>query len=250
MKTCSRCKEEKELSEFYINKYSKGGFRKECKICKNKVQKNWELNNKEKIKEVKKKYHINNKEKIKERSKEYRLNNKEKIKEYRLNNQEYSKEYSKEYRLNNKEKINEKGNIYRLNNKEKAKEYRLNNKEKANKRFRERKLINPLFKLRFNIRNNILSAIKRQGFTKKTKTYQILGCAFEEFKQHLEKQFTEGMTWKNQGEWHLDHIYPVSLAKDEEELIRLNHYTNFQPLWAEDNLKKGNKIIEKQLILI
>ena len=58
------------------------------------------------------------------------------------------------------------------------------------------------------------------------------------------------MNWENAGKWHLDHIYPVSLAKDEEELLKLNHYTNFQPLWAVDNIKKGNKIIEKQLILI
>ena len=59
------------------------------------------------------------------------------------------------------------------------------------------------------------------------------------------------MSWENRQEWHLDHIYPVSLAKSEEELIRLNHYTNFQPLWAKDNLQKGNKIIDnKQLKLI
>ena len=59
------------------------------------------------------------------------------------------------------------------------------------------------------------------------------------------------MNWDNLGEWHLDHIYPVSLSKDEEELIKLNHYTNFQPLWAIDNMIKGNKIIDnKQLKLI
>jgi hypothetical protein len=51
------------------------------------------------------------------------------------------------------------------------------------------------------------------------------------------------MNWQNHGEWHFDHIYPVSLAKNEEELIKLNHYTNFQPLWKKDNLEKRNKII-------
>jgi hypothetical protein len=51
------------------------------------------------------------------------------------------------------------------------------------------------------------------------------------------------MTWENQGQWHLDHIYPISLAKNEQEVIKLNHYTNFQPLWAKDNLTKHNKII-------
>jgi len=53
------------------------------------------------------------------------------------------------------------------------------------------------------------------------------------------------MTWENQGLWHMDHIYPVSRATDEEHLIKLNHYTNFQPLWAEDNIKKSNKIIKQ-----
>jgi hypothetical protein len=51
------------------------------------------------------------------------------------------------------------------------------------------------------------------------------------------------MNWDNRKDWHLDHIYPVSLAKDEQELIKLNHYTNFQPLWAIENMSKGNKII-------
>ena len=190
--------------------------------------------------------------------KEYRLNNKEKAKEYHktytLNNKEVKKKYNNEYYKNNKEKAKQ----YKLNNKEKIneckKQHRLNNKEKINlyyKKYRkEKKITKPLFKLRCDISSNIQKAIKRQGYTKKTKTYEILGCSFEEFKQHLERQFTEGMNWENQGQWHLDHIYPVSLAKDEDELIKLNHYTNFQPLWAFDNLSKGNKIIEKQLTLI
>jgi len=50
------------------------------------------------------------------------------------------------------------------------------------------------------------------------------------------------MSFKNHGEWHLDHIYPVSLAKSEEEIIKLNHYTNFQPLWAKENIRKGNRL--------
>ena len=201
--------------------------------------------------------------------KEYREKNKEKTKEYREKNKEKAKEYHKTYFLNNKYVLKKYNNEYYKNNKEKAKQYRLNNKEKINeckkqyrlnnkeknnlyhKQYRkEKKITEPLFKLRCNISSNICHAIKRQGYTKKTKTYKLLGCTFEHFKHHLEVQFTKGMNWDNIGQWHMDHIYPVSLAKDEDELIRLNHYTNFQPLWAEDNIKKGNKIIEKQLTLI
>ena len=57
------------------------------------------------------------------------------------------------------------------------------------------------------------------------------------------------MTWENQGEWHFDHIIPISSAQTEEEVIKLNHYTNFQPLWAEDNLRKSNKIEPTQIKL-
>ena len=126
------------------------------------------------------------------------------------------------------------------------KEYRENNKEYQKNRMQ----IDTLFKLRCIIRSLISTSIKNKGYTKRSQTYNILGCTYEEFKIHLENQFTKGMSWENQGEWHLDHIYPVSLAKDEEELYKLNHYTNFQPLWAEDNIRKGNNIIEQQLKLL
>jgi len=218
--------------------------------CRKEYNKKYYLKNKEKRKESQKEYALNNKEKIKEKRKEYRLNNKEKInerkKEHYLNNKEKINERNKEYILNNKEKLKEYRKEYYLNNKEKInernKEYRLNNKEKINEYFKQRKKTDPLFKLSGSIRNLIYYSITRQGYSKRSKTYKILGCTFEEFKIHLEKQFTKGMTWENQGEWHLDHIYPVSLAEDEDHLIKLNHYTNFQPLWAIDNLVKGNKL--------
>jgi hypothetical protein len=59
-----------------------------------------------------------------------------------------------------------------------------------------------------------------------------------------EEKFTEGMSWDNKNEWHIDHIIPLSSAQTEEELYKLCHYTNLQPLWAEDNLRKSNKIVE------
>ena len=158
--------------------------------------------------------------------------------------------YQKEYKLKNKEKIAELNKSYSEKNKEKIANYKrqhyLENKEKIKKyrnEWRSNKVkIDSLFKLTNNTRTLIKQSFRRNGYSKNSKTYQILGCTFEEFKQHLEKQFTDGMSWNNIGQWHMDHIYPVSLAKDEDELIKLNHYTNFQPLWAEDNLKKSNKL--------
>jgi hypothetical protein len=126
----------------------------------------------------------------------------------------------------------------------KSKKYRSvkENRQKEHAQKKQRRQTDPLFKLTGNIRSLIKLSIKNQGYSKKSKTHEILGCDFETFKLHLEKQFTDGMNLCNHGKWHLDHIYPVSLARDEQHLIELNHYTNFQPLWAIDNLKKGNKI--------
>jgi hypothetical protein len=73
---------------------------------------------------------------------------------------------------------------------------------------------------------------------------QILGCTIQEFKLHIEFQFKDGMSWDNRGEWHIDHIMPLSMAKTEDELVRLNHYKNLRPLWAHENLTKSDKTPE------
>ena len=139
--------------------------------------------------------------------------------------------------------------LWRKNNIEKVKEQSIKYKIKGYKS--NRKKNDSLFKLKCNISCLIYLSFKKNSHHKNSKTKEILGCSIDYFKIHLQNQFTKGMTWENAGEWHLDHIYPISLAKNEDELIRLNHYTNFQPLWAKENIQKSNKIIDnKQLILI
>ena len=201
MKTCTKCKVEKDLSEFNKSKKGKNGLASTCKSCSRQ-------------------YYIDNKEYLSKKAKQYYIENKEEINKNSI-----------KYYIKNKENI-----------KERNKQYVLDNRKKINDHRKNRILNDPLFKLSCDIRSLINISVKKQGYTKKSKTYNILGCSLKEFKQHLESQFTEGMTWDNQGKWHMDHIYPVSLAKDEQHLIKLNHYTNFQPLWAIDNFKKLNKI--------
>ena len=107
-----------------------------------------------------------------------------------------------------------------------------------------------MFKLKDNLRKRLSSAIKRKGYSKNTKTADTLGCSWEFLKEYLEAQFVDGMNWDNYGEWHIDHIKPLALAKTEEEVYNLNHYTNLQPLWAEDNMRKKDNIDFKQFRLL
>ena len=92
------------------------------------------------------------------------------------------------------------------------------------------------------------------GETKAGHTEELLGCSIEEVRNHLERLFQPGMTWDNWGKygWHIDHIIPVSYFdfSDPEQQYWAFHYTNLQPLWAVDNLRKGNKIKERQLVLL
>lgn len=112
---------------------------------------------------------------------------------------------------------------------------------------KEKRKNDKMFKFINNIRALVGISIRNGGYTKNTKTAKILGCTYEKFKKHIESQFTSDMSWENQGDWHLDHRLPVSAARNKEEIIKLNHYTNFQPLWAKDNLTKSDKYNPKEL---
>lgn len=159
----------------------------------------------------------------KEKNKLWRINNLEKTKKcdkvWRLKNLEYRKKYMKEYRKKNWKDILKKTNEYE----------------------KKRKKDDPIYKLKNLIRKRIHIFLKTKNITKSNKTFEIVGCSPDELKKYLENKFTEGMTWKNQGEWHIDHIIPLSSANTNEKIYELCYYTNLQPLWAEDNLKKGSK---------
>lgn len=115
------------------------------------------------------------------------------------------------------------------------------NRAKHRAASKRRYQLNPIAKLRQNIRALIRSSLKNNGYSKNTKTYAILGCSFDEFKDYIENKFKDGMSWENYGKWEYDHITPVSWAINESEIIKLNHYTNLQPLWREENIAKSNK---------
>lgn len=167
---------------------------------------------------------------------------------YRYDCKECRKNQSSKNYYENPEKKIEYSNNYYYDNIEiikiRKKEYNSRKEVKKNKNIRiaNRKIKDPLFKLGLSISKCIFKKIKLGGYTKKSKTYEYLKCDYETFKEHIESQFIDGMSWDNQGEWHLDHYYPISLAQTEEDMYIFNYYTNFQPLWAEDNLSKSNNV--------
>jgi hypothetical protein len=97
------------------------------------------------------------------------------------------------------------------------------------------------------MRNRIRGALKNYENRNKTHTFEYVGCNLQELREHLEKQFWEGMTWDNQVEWHIDHIRPCASfdLSIEDERHKCFHYTNLQPLWAHDNLSKGSKYCQE-----
>jgi len=203
---------------------------------KQEYQKMWREANKERIKIWRK----TNKAKIKKVTKKYYNKNKEKIlnygKKYNIDNRVILKNQKKEYRAKNKTKISKYNKTY-------LKSY-LKSYEK------KRMLSDPLFKLKKNLRTMICNSLKQKGYLKISKTNEILGCSFEEFKLHLESKFESWMTWNNHGlyngelnyGWDIDHIKPLISATCENDLIQLNHYTNLQPLCSYTNryIKKNN----------
>ena len=215
-------------------------------------------------KENRKAYLEANKEKIAKQSKAYREANKEKIakrmKAYREANREKIKKQAKEYREAKKEKIKERDALYREKNKEKIAEYKKNYQKKNKRKTSKQKLLwlqnklksNPFFRLVHNYRRSCNTAFEAIGQKKNNKSLKLLGLKnWEKFAEHLSEQFYdhpetgEKMTFDNHGfyGWHIDHIIPLDSAKTEEDIIKLCHYTNLQPLWAEENLSKGSKIL-------
>ena len=164
-----------------------------------------------------------------EEDKSKRLLNPEKYKIWYDKTRKERNEHRSEYYQHNKEKILIQNKKYKGVNS-------VNRKKKYDKDI--------LFKLRHRLSCRLREVLKFKTLIKNKTHNEVMGCSSEFLKEYLEKQFTEKMSWENHGfyGWHIDHIVPLSSAKTEE-IYKLCHYTNLQPLWAEDNLKKGDKIL-------
>lgn len=220
MKKCTSCNTEKEIKDFNKRRCN------QCKLC----EKKWKAE-----------YYKKNKEKIAKSSKQYREKNITKLQKRR-----------KKYYLDNKERIDEKNKIYEIQNKEKMKRYRkqyyLDNKKTICRKQKEYLQNNPEAKIKQNLRNRINLVLK--GKIKSGSTIDLLGCKVEFFMQYLESKFSKGMTWDNHSRngWHIDHIIPCANfdLTDPEQQKKCFHYSNLQPLWAVDNLRKSDKVPDSE----
>lgn len=204
IKICLKCRLSKNICDFNNDKNRNDGLQPICKVCNKEYKSEYYSKNKNKILDKSKIYYEQNKEHVIERVKSWGEDNQDKIKEYK-------------------------------------KSYVKNNRDAINKRMSERKKNEPILKLKMLYRSKINKILG----SKREKTFDLIGCSPSQLKEYLEKQFWVGMTWKNHGlfGWHIDHIIPISSAKNDEELKKLCHYTNLQPLWALDNIRKRDNII-------
>jgi ATP-dependent 26S proteasome regulatory subunit len=201
------------------------------------------LKNKEKIKKKSKQHYIDNKDNISQKNKEKYLKNRDntiqKVKNrYEQNKESYLKTQRK-YKEDNKEVLSNKRKTYYVLNKTKI-------SKKNSEYIKNRLKKDVVFKLRKNISSLIREAFKNSKVNKGSKTHQILGCSYDDFKKHIESLWQPWMNWDNYGNpkdgifepnktWDIDHIIPLSTTKTEDDVIRLNHYTNLQPLCSYYN---------------
>jgi hypothetical protein len=203
MKECQNCYITKEYDSFYRDGRSKDGYVNICKNCR-KIT--------DRANYLKKRRRILNKMKA----------------EYEMYKDEYKIKSKLNYKKNKKKYI------------ENATNYRKN-----------RLKLDILYLLKHRYRSLIQYSYKSKSLKKNSKTQDILGCTFEEFKAYLESKFEPWMSWNNKGlyngefnyGWDIDHIIPLSSAKTEEDIIKLNHYTNLQPLCSYTNryIKRNKK---------
>lgn len=232
MKYCYGCKRILALDCFGKNKSNKDNLSYHCRECR-------------------KQYSLIHKKELAEYNKQWALKNKDKLVKYYQDHKEEYAERSKQWRQKNRKKVNELSRQYHQNNPEKRaktmKKWAQNHKEYINNHQRQR-MKNPKFKLNRNITKSIHSSLKARNISKNNRPWEsLVNFTLQELMIRLESLFQDGMIWENQGEWHLDHIKPISLfdfeSMDDPGFKECWALENLQPLWAEDNLRKSNKYI-------
>ena len=230
-KVCSKCKIEKSLDNFHISK--RDGYRSRCKECKKVDDKIWRTKNKEKDLEIKKNWRDSNKEYMVNYYNENKEHLKEYLREYYIENRnDILYNVKKNYNFNRESKIESSKNYYRMV--KDSEEFKEKRRKIANENYKK----NPHVHAHRRILKRHLMLI---GLEKCDRTSNLLGYTSLDLKNHMEKLFKDGMSWDNYGEWHIDHIKPISKFDISDDTSVVNALENLQPLWAFENLSKGGK---------
>lgn len=213
MKQCTKCEEIKDSTKFGKAKHHKDGLTSQCRMCINKRLRDYyngsEYRRKH-VKELMAKKYRENPERIGRRNREWVKNNREKVREIQRNWREANPD-----------------------------------KQKATaKKTKQKRFLLAKNRINRSISEGVRSCLRKSKAGRKWES--IVGYTVNELKRHLESLFTQGMTWSNYGEWHIDHIIPQSFFKfesDEDVEFKMCwRLENLQPLWARENIQKGNKI--------
>lgn len=208
VKTCSSCKIEQTIMNFHKYKKSKDGHTHRCKSC------------------VSRKTTISSENK--------KCTSCEIIKSIG----DFNKRSDGKLGRNSVCKLcyQDKQTKWRFNNEERYLEYRRNY-------YMNRRTSDDAFKITSNLRCRLYQFLKSKKMSKNNSTFEIIGCTPEYLRIYIENKFTDNMSWDNYGYdgWHLDHIIPLSRVNTIDDIYKLFHYTNLQPLWGKENMKKSDK---------
>lgn len=216
-KRCTQCQTEKDLGCFGTLRSSRDGLREVCKECRRDK-------------------YVTDRDRILQRAAVYRAAHSSEINQRARDDRKRRPEH---YRRRDQQ-------AYQRDSRkrERCLAYYYRNKDKVRARYNERRRTDVQFRLAQNLRTRLNRSIKIHQ--KSGSAVRDLGCSIAALKAHLERQFREGMSWSNYGTWHIDHIAPLSRfdLTDREQLLKACHYTNLQPLWANDNIAKSDRVVE------
>lgn len=185
-------------------------------------------------------YRESHKEQIRASHKEWRDKNREhlnaKAREKYKENPQAFKERKERYVASHLEEVKESRRRYKAENRQKCTDY------ERNKRHND-----PVYRFRSSFTCLISGYLRKKGYKGSKKTWEVVGCDFETFLKYISNLFEDGMTLENYGHrdgcWNIDHIIPINTANSDEDIERLNHYTNLRPMWATNNYKRSKKTL-------
>ena len=235
LKICSKCNCSKETSAFpkdgaryraCLAEYKRSRYRAEspeARAQRNQKHREYVEANRVAVAAYKRQWQVENSGSLKDFHAQYYKQSEAKI-----------KARASDWKKNNPERRLENNRRWVAENPAKATE--------CNRKNKSRRLSCPVRSMHERAGNLIRQAFRLGGYTKESRSAEIIGCDWEFFKLHIERQFTDGMSWENRKLWHIDHIIPLATAQSLEDVTALNHFTNLRPMWAADNIRKGAKV--------